>query len=75
MAFYDRMFDALGLREWCDASGSGANLSMADLLAQTNATNGENGPAFPFPSLNALNEACPSIPQSRDFVSAVEDGS
>jgi len=74
MAFYDRMFDALGLREWCDASGSGANLSMADLLAQANATNGDNGPAFPFPSLDALNEACPAIPQSRDFVSAVEDG-
>ncbi|MBD0866251.1 MAG: ABC transporter permease subunit [Rhodobacteraceae bacterium] len=74
MAFYDRMFDGLGLREWCDGSSSGANLSMADLLAQTSGGEGAAGPAFPFPSMDALNDACSTIPQSRDFVSAVEDG-
>lgn len=74
MAFYDKLFDVLGLRVWCDASSSKANLSMADLLARTGGGEEASGPAFPFPSLDALNEACGAIPQSRDLVSAVEDG-
>ncbi|MBC6406199.1 MAG: ABC transporter permease subunit [Rhodospirillales bacterium] len=74
MAYYDRTFDALGLRDWCDATGGEAKLSMADLLAQANAGNAEDGPIFPFPSLDALHEACLAIPQSRDFVASVESG-
>jgi len=74
MAFYDTLFDGLGLRDWCDESSSAANLSMADLLAQTGGGNDATGPVFPFPSLDALNVACGAIPQSRDFVTSVENG-
>ena len=34
MAFYDSVFSALGLSDWCGEAGDGAPLSMADLLAQ-----------------------------------------
>ena len=37
MAFYDGLFNALGLREWCDKTVSDAPMSMADLLKQNNA--------------------------------------
>ena len=35
MAYYDGIFNALGLRAWCDADAGGSNLSMASLLAKT----------------------------------------
>ncbi len=75
MATYDFLFDGLGLRDWCDAGKTGdAPLSMADLLAKGGA--GKDTPwwEFPFPSLDALNEACARIVQSRDMTKAVEDG-
>ena len=34
MAFYDSVFSALGLSDWCGEAGDGAPLPMADLLAQ-----------------------------------------
>lgn len=74
MAFYDRVFDVFGMREWCDRAGGGANMSMAELMARANAQAEADGPAFPFPSMDALNDACPAIPQSRDFVASVESG-
>ena len=75
MTTYDFLFDGLGLRDWCDAGKTGdAPLSMADLLAKGGA--GKDTPwwEFPFPSLDALNEACARIVQSRDMTKAVEDG-
>ncbi|QBK32107.1 ABC transporter permease subunit [Roseitalea porphyridii] len=76
MATYDFVFDALGLRGWCDAGASQAPASMADLLAQAQ---GADAPApslweLPFPSLDALNEACGRVPQSRDLTQGLEQG-
>ena len=72
MAYYDGLFNALGLRAWCDADAGGSNLSMASLLAKTKPGKVEEGPLFPFPSLDELHQACSSIPQSRDFTASVE---
>ncbi len=75
MATYDFLFDGLGLREWCDEGKTGdAPLSMADLLAEGGA--GKDTPWWdlPFPSLDALNEACGQIAQSRDTTKGVESG-
>ena len=75
MATYDFLFDGLGLRGWCDAGKTGDGpLSMADLLAKGGA--GEDAPWWdvPFPSLDALNEACGRIAQSRDTTKGVESG-
>ena len=73
MAFYDGLFSALGLSEWCEGSGSSAPMSMADLLAQNSGQESE-GPFFPFPSLDNLNESCPAVLQSRDVTKGIEDG-
>lgn len=75
MAFYDGLFNALGLTEWCGGSDADAPLSMADLLAKTS-SDGEaaSGPFFPFPSLDNLNESCASIAQSRDVTKGLENG-
>ncbi|QDY71116.1 ABC transporter permease [Qingshengfaniella alkalisoli] len=74
MATYDGVFDALGLRDWCDASASSAPMSMADLLKQTGPDDGGSLWDLPFPSLDALNEACGKIPQSRDLTLGLENG-
>jgi glycine betaine/proline transport system permease protein len=75
MAFYDGLFNTLGLREWCDQDKSDGPMSMAQLLAKTNGTAaGEGGPIFPFPSLDNLHAACSSVGQSRDVTAAIETG-
>ena len=75
MATYDFLFDGLGLREWCDAGKTGdAPLSMADLLAKGGVAKETSWWELPFPSLDALNEACGRIAQSRDTTKGVEDG-
>lgn len=73
MAFYDGLFNILGLEEWCSQGSSKAPLSMADLLAQGK---GEEvtGPFFPFPSLDNLNESCGNISQTRDITKGIEEG-
>ncbi len=73
MASYDFLFDSIGLRDWCDAGGSKAPLSMADLLAQ--ASGDTSGPSLwelPFPSLDALNESCGRVPKTRDLTQGLE---
>jgi len=76
MATYDFIFNALGLREWCDAGKSGGDrpMSMAELLAKSKGQ--ENVEVswweLPFPSLDAFNRACASFPQSRDVTVGVE---
>lgn len=78
MATYDFLFNGLGLRGWCGSgpeAGSGAPMSMAELLSQTS---GEETVVSawdtPFPSLDALHEACAAIPRSRDLTSGLESG-
>ena len=73
MAFYDGLFNAFGLREWCDAAAGSAKMSMASLLAKTNPDAADDGPVFPFPSMDELYQACPSFPQSREFTAGVEE--
>ena len=73
MAFYDGLFNAFGLREWCDASAGSAKKTMASLLAKTNPDAADEGPLFPFPSMDELYKACPSFPQSREFTAGVEE--
>jgi glycine betaine/proline transport system permease protein len=74
MATYDWFFNMLGLRDWCDAGTSKAPMSMADLLNKTG--NAEAPPFYdvPFPSLDALNDACGQITQTRDVVKGLEEG-
>ena len=35
MATYSALFDALGLRAWCDAGGAAKPLSLADLAGKS----------------------------------------
>ncbi len=74
MATYDGIFDALGLRDWCDAGGQGggAAMSMADLLNR----GGDEATLWqtPFPSLDTLNKACAAMPRTRDLTKGVEEG-
>ncbi len=77
MATYDFLFEALGLRAWCDsAGGSSAPASLADLAGQ--ASGGEAPPPSiwetPFPSMDALNDACAAFPQSREVTQGLEQG-
>ncbi|MEL6640458.1 MAG: ABC transporter permease subunit [Pseudomonadota bacterium] len=73
MAFYDGLFNTLGLREWCDQDAGTGLLSMSQLLSQNNSGGGEGGPVFPFPSLDNLHESCAQIFQTRDFTAWIED--
>ncbi len=75
MASYDGVFDALGLREWCDAEKTEAPMSMAQLLAQSKGEEvADTGPAIPFPSLDVLHESCAAIGQTRDLTEGLEKG-
>jgi len=75
MATYDSVFDGLGLREWCDAGkAEDGPVSMADLLAKGGAGKETSAWDLPFPSLDALNDACGRIAQSRDVTKGVEQG-
>jgi len=75
MAFYDNLFNWLGLREWCDAGGSTGPMSMDELLKKSSgAAEGQSLLDAPFPSLDALHDACTAMPRTRDFTTAIEDG-
>ncbi|GAA4225590.1 ABC transporter permease subunit [Sagittula sp. NFXS13] len=73
MAHYDGVFNALGLREWCDAGKEDGPMTMAQLLAQAQGAdaNETTGP-LPFPSLDSLHEACGKIPQTREMTAGLE---
>lgn len=76
MATYDWLFSALGLTEWCKSGATaGKQLSLTELMAQAKGTE-VSVPWYetPFPSLDALHDACPAIAQTRDMTSGVEDG-
>lgn len=80
MATYDGIFNALGLRDWCDRDAQSGPASMADLMAR--AQGGGAGTAdsarslwdLPFPSLDALAASCSAIPRSRDLTVGLERG-
>lgn len=80
MATYTGVFDGLGLRDWCDADKQDGPMTMAELLAKKagkSPAEAEQSTSlwdFPFPSLDALNEACGAVPRTRDLTSAVENG-
>lgn len=75
MAYYDFVFDKLGLRDWCDAGKStDGPVSMADLLAKAGVQQDASAFDIPFPSLDQLHKACASIAQSRDVTKGVEEG-
>jgi len=77
MAFYDGLFDALGLRDWCEGGGDGGPMTMAELLAQSSGAATAPAPVplwqTPFPSLDVLNDACPAIGRTRDMTDGVEN--
>ena len=77
MTMYEGLFNRLGLRDWCDAGKtSDGPVSMADLLAKAKGSDTPSVPwwEFSFPSLDTLNKACASLPQSRDVTKGVEEG-
>ena len=78
MATYDFVFSGLGLEDWCnrDGTGSAGPVSMADLLAQSG---GKEIPSpslwnLPFPSMDALHEACAAFPKARVLTKGLEKG-
>ncbi|HEX3447383.1 MAG TPA: ABC transporter permease subunit, partial [Isosphaeraceae bacterium] len=75
MAFYDGLFNQLGLREWCDASGSTGPISIAELLKKSKEADagGQSLAYAPFPSLDALHDACRAVPRTRDLTSGIAD--
>jgi glycine betaine/proline transport system permease protein len=73
MAFYDGLFDSLGLREWCNSDKTEAPVTLLDLLnkAQGGATE-RPWWEIPFPSLDNLNKSCDAVGRTRDFTGWVE---
>lgn len=75
MADYSFVFDDLGLRTWCDGAAPTGRMSLADLVARAGGeTRAWSIWDLPFPSMDALNEACGRFPQSRDLTRALEGG-
>lgn len=75
MATYSFIFETLGLSDWCSAGQKAGRMSMDQLLKSANISS-EKVPIteLPFPSLEALNEACPAMPQVRDITTGIERG-
>ncbi|WP_138934275.1 ABC transporter permease [Roseovarius arcticus] len=74
MATYDFLFDSLGLRGWCGEETGGLS-SMADLLGETSGQQASvSAWDTPFPSLDALHDACTTIPQARALTLGLERG-
>ena len=76
MATYDFVFSALGLQDWCEGSGKGAApMSMDALVAKSSGKEVSTSIwDLPFPSMDALNEACAAFPQSRELTLGLENG-
>jgi len=76
---YAGLFDSLGLRAWCDSGAEQRTtpLSMNELIARARGETETPDVSLwdtPFPSLDALNRACPAMPQSRDLTRGLERG-
>ena len=76
MATYDFVFEALGLEDWCEGGGAdAAPMSMDALMAQSSGQEASTSIwELPFPSMDALNEACTAFPQSRNVTLGLENG-
>ncbi|MGF1503356.1 MAG: ABC transporter permease [Paracoccaceae bacterium] len=77
MAQYDFVFERLGLTEWCGAGDTSPGpMSLEALTAKASGTTDADKTIWelPFPSMNALNEACPAMPRSRDLTKGLEEG-
>lgn len=76
MAFYDGLFDWLGLRDWCNASATKGPISMAELLKKSSEAKAGDQSLIsaPFPSLDALHDACSAMPRTRELTSGIENG-
>jgi glycine betaine/proline transport system permease protein len=78
MATYDFVFSGLGLEDWCnkDGTGSAGPVSMADLMAQSGDSEIPSPSLWnlPFPSMDALHEACAAFPKSRVLTKGLEQG-
>ncbi|MFC2993325.1 ABC transporter permease [Halomonas tibetensis] len=76
MTSYQTLFSTLGLEEWCASGQSEGPMSMSDLLSRTSGAQASDAAwwELPFPSLNALHEACGAIPRSRDLTLGLEQG-
>ncbi len=79
MATYDFVFDRIGLNGWCEGGGESAAgpMSMSDLLAQAAGEDPSSRTSIwelPFPSLDALHNACAAFPQSRELTKGLENG-
>lgn len=73
MAFYDGLFNFLGLRDWCEAGDQGGPMTMQQLLAKSRGDNADEvSEGFPFPSLDNLHDACGAFPRTRDMTAGVE---
>lgn len=69
MSTYSGIFNAIGLRDWCDEDKKPSLLSLANLRGDE-----PNWYDVKFPSLDNLHEACSKIPQTRDMTAGLEDG-
>ena len=71
MASYERLFDTLGLRSWCDAGATGGPMTLSELVSKAGGKTAE-GEAIPFPSLDVLHKACGAFPRTRDMTAGLE---
>lgn len=71
MAAYEKIFDTLGLRSWCDAGATGGPMTMDDLLLKAGGGRDQTE-GIPFPSLDVLHKACGAIPRTRDMTAGLE---
>ena len=69
MASFEKFFDSLGLREWCNESNANTLTSLSDLRGDK-----IEWWQIPFPSLDNLHKACSSIPQTQDLTASLEAG-
>lgn len=74
MAFYDSLFDFLGLRDWCDTDATEGPMTMAELLAKSQGKEQLERAwhDIPFPSLDNLHESCKAIDRTRDMTNGLE---
>jgi glycine betaine/proline transport system permease protein len=76
MATYDFLFSSLGLKDWCAEGASDAPMTMAALLNKSKGTESQDVSIWelPFPSMDALNNACAAFPKSRELTKGLEEG-
>jgi glycine betaine/proline transport system permease protein len=69
MPSYEKVFDSLGLSDWCNESKANTLTSLSELRGDK-----VEWWQIPFPSLDNLHKACSSIPQTRELTASLEAG-